>query len=142
MSKINILLIEDNEGDIFLTQEALSESDIQSTLSIVKDGDEALKFLNKKGPYSDAELPELILLDINLPKVNGHEVLKNIKTSNHLKHLPVIMLTTSTSEDDILTCYQNYASCYIPKPMDVNDFIKVIDSIKNFWSSIVKLPKK
>lgn len=141
MQTINILLVEDNSGDIMLTQEALDESGVKSNLTVVKDGYEAVNFLEKKGNYNDVVLPDFILLDINLPKMNGHEVLQKVKSNDQLKHIPVIMLTTSTSEQDILKSYQNYANCYIPKPLDVKDFIKVIDSVKTFWGSVAQLPK-
>ena len=140
MKPINILLVEDNEGDILLTSEALMEGRIQITLSVVKDGWEALIYLEKRAHYKNAESPDLILLDVNLPKMNGHELLKNIKSNENLKQIPVIMLTTSTSETDVLMSYKNHANCYIPKPVDVNDFLKVVASIENFWITIVRLP--
>ncbi|MEO6253422.1 MAG: response regulator, partial [Ferruginibacter sp.] len=124
MKAIHILLVEDNEGDIMLTTEALEEGKIANKISIVKDGKHAIDFLNKKGDYENETLPDLILLDINLPKKNGHEVLQYIKHDDGLKQIPVIMLTTSSSEKDILESYKNYVNCYITKPVDVNDFIK------------------
>ena len=141
MNSIDILLVEDNEGDILLTTEALVESGLSNTIHVVKDGFEALRYLEKKGEYQNAISPELILLDINLPKLNGHEVLKSIKSSEELKHLPVIMLSTSTSKEDILTSYKLYANCYIPKPAGVNGYSDVITSIQEFWSEVVKLPE-
>lgn len=141
MNPINILLVEDNEGDILLTTEALREGKIANIINVVKDGWEALEYLEKRGIYSEAKTPDLILLDVNLPKLNGHEVLKNIKFQDHLKHLPVIMLSTSSSQEDVMSSYKNYANCYITKPVDVNDFLKVIASIKDFWISVVQLPK-
>jgi CheY-like chemotaxis protein len=142
INSIHILLVEDNEGDILLTREALSEGNILSTLSVVKDGWEAMQYLEKKGKYINELSPGLILLDVNLPKMNGHEVLKNIKSNENLKHIPVVMLTTSSSEIDVLQSYQNYANCYITKPLDVTDFLKVIASIEAFWITIVQLPHK
>jgi len=140
MKPIHILLVEDNEGDIILTKDALDEANIIIQLSIAKDGKEALDMLDKKGRFAGTALPDLLLLDVNLPKINGHEVLKYIKRSDRLKHIPVIMLTTSSSETDINASYNNYVNCFITKPVDVNDFMKVVITIENFWISIVKLP--
>ena len=142
MKPVHILLVEDNEGDILLTTEALSEGKISNTISVVKDGWEATQFLEKKGKYADVSLPDLILMDVNLPKMNGHEVVKFIKTNDSLKCIPVIMLTTSTSPNDVRQSYQNLANCFITKPVDVNDFLNVISSIENFWISIVQLPNR
>jgi len=142
MKSIHILLIEDNEGDILLTTEAFEDAKILNTLSIARDGQEAVHFLEKKGSFSDANTPDLILLDVNLPKKNGHEVLQYIKSSKVLKHIAVIMLTTSVSEKDIAKSYENHANCYITKPVEVDDFLNVIASIENFWIKIVQLPSK
>lgn len=138
---ILILLVEDSEGDILLTTEALIEGRISNKIFVVKDGWEAIQYLEKKGKYSDAVVPDLVLLDVNLPKINGHEVLKFIKSKEDLKHIPVIMLTTSSSEKDIASSYQNNVNCYITKPVDSEEFIRTISSIKDFWISIVQLPK-
>ena len=140
METIHILLVEDNEGDIFLIKEAFEEAKLHTKLSVVKDGKEAVDFLNKQGKYTDVQLPDLLLLDVNLPKKNGHEVLQYIKGDDNLKHIPVIMLTTSSSPKDVNLAYKNYANCFITKPVDVNEFMKVITNIENFWISIVKLP--
>ena len=140
MKSIHILLVEDNEGDIFLVTEALEEGKIVNKISVTKDGKEAIDFLEKKGKYQNAERPDLILLDVNLPKKNGHEVLEHIKSQKNLKQIPVIMLTTSSAEKDILMSYKNHANCYITKPVDVENFLKVVYSIENFWISIVTLP--
>ncbi len=140
MSPINILLVEDNEGDILLTKEALSEGDIFKELQVVRDGWEALLYLDKKDKYSSVLTPDLILLDINLPKMNGHEVLKKIKSNSNINHIPVIILSTSSSKNDINQCYKDQAACYITKPVDANDFSEVISSIEKFWLSNVKLP--
>ena len=140
MSPIDILLVEDNEGDILLTTEALSEGKIANSVNVVKDGWEALQYLEKKGSYTDVLTPDLILLDINLPKLNGHEVLEQIKSKDDLKHLPVIMLSTSSSSEDVFLSYKNHVNCYITKPVEVEDFTKVISSIKHFWISVVNLP--
>jgi len=142
MQTVHILLVEDNEGDILLTKEALEDAKIHIRLSVVKDGKAALDFMNKLGKYADAELPDLLLLDVNLPKRNGHEVLACVKGDENLKHIPVIMLTTSSSQKDINLSYNNYANCYITKPVEVNDFLAVVATIENFWISIVKLPTK
>ncbi len=142
MKPVNILLVEDNEGDIILLTEALEEEKIMNKLSIVKNGWDAIQFLEKKGEFKYAATPDLILLDVNLPKLNGHEVLTKIKTSDELKHIPVIILTTSSSEKDIYKAYQNHANCFITKPVEVKNFIKVVTSIENFWISVVQLPGK
>lgn len=142
MDPIHILLVEDNEGDILLTTEALAEGKIVNRISVVRDGKEALDFLEAKEPYLERELPNLVLLDVNLPRKNGHEVLQYIKESQELKHIPVIMLTTSSSERDILISYKNHANCYITKPVEVDNFLDVVTSIENFWISVVQLPLK
>jgi len=140
MKPIRILLVEDNEGDIMLTTEALRDGKISNEVFAVRDGWEAVQYLHKKEPYSHVLLPDLILLDVNLPKMNGHEVLNEIKSQDHLRHIPVIILTTSSSDEDVLLSYRNYASCFITKPVNVNDFISVISSIESFWISIGTLP--
>lgn len=140
MKSIHILLVEDNEGDILLTKEALADGKIYNLLSVVKDGKEALDFLEKKGKYSGEKTPDLVLLDVNLPKKSGHEVLRFIKQNENLKSIPVIMLTTSSSERDIAESYKNYANCYITKPVDADEFIKAVLSLENFWINIVQLP--
>jgi CheY-like chemotaxis protein len=140
MKAIHLLLVEDNEGDILLTTEALEDAKIHIELSVVKDGKEAIDFVNKQGKYSDADLPDIILLDINLPKKNGHEVLEYIKGNENLKHIPIIMLTTSSSQKDINASYNKFVNCFITKPVDASEFLTVISAIENFWISIVKLP--
>ena len=142
MNPIHILLVEDNEGDIVLTTEALEEGKIANSLSVVRDGQEAIDYLEKNEGYEEVDTPDLVLLDINLPKINGHKVLKHIKSSKKLKYIPVVMLTTSSDEVDIKKSYKNYSNCYITKPVDINDFIKVISTIEDFWISIVQLPSK
>jgi CheY-like chemotaxis protein len=139
--EISILLVEDNEGDIILTLEALKEAKIYNEINVVRDGDAALQYLNKEGEYQDAETPDLILLDINLPKMDGIEVLAKIKSNEGLMVIPVVMLTTSDSEKDIFQSYQSHANCYITKPVNFENFMEVIQTIKNFWINIVQLPK-
>ena len=140
MQQIHILLVDDNEGDILLTREALEEARIINKISIAYDGIEAIRFL-KSLPSFGTSMPDLILLDINLPKMDGTEVLSIIKSDPDLKRIPVIMLTTSSSEKDILASYDNYANCYITKPVDLERFMDVVRTIEDFWISIVKLPK-
>ncbi|MEI9946509.1 MAG: response regulator [Chitinophagaceae bacterium] len=140
MKEIHILLVEDNEGDIILTMEALKEAKVKNKVSIAKDGEEAISILFQTGKYAGAELPDLILMDINLPKIDGKEVLMKIKTHERLKVIPVVMLTTSNAEKDIAESYSNHANCYIVKPVDMDKFLTVIHSIEDFWLTIVKLP--
>lgn len=140
MRPINILLVEDNEGDILLTAEALEEVNITNNLYAVRDGEQALDFLERNPPFANEQLPDLILLDINLPRKNGIEVLKHIKNTRVLRHIPVIILTTSSSESDISRSYDNYANCYITKPSDISDFTHIMKVIEDFWMRIVKLP--
>ncbi len=140
VKSIHILLVEDNEGDILLTTEAFLEWKNPNKISVAKDGQAAIDFFSNYNQHAGAELPDLVLLDINLPKKNGHEVLKFIKSEEKLKHMPVIMLTTSSAATDIKLAYNNYANCYITKPDDVDTFLKVVTAIENFWITIVKLP--
>jgi CheY-like chemotaxis protein len=140
MQQIHILLVDDNEGDILLTREALEEARIINKISIAYDGMQAIDLLKKSARVAGA-MPDLILLDINLPKMNGTEVLSIIKTDPDLRRIPVIMLTTSSSEKDIFASYDNYANCYITKPVDLDRFMDVVRTIEDFWISIVKLPK-
>ena len=142
MNKINILLVEDNEGDIILTKEALFDAKIINDVRVVRDGEEAINYLNHAKNREKYELPDLILLDINLPKIDGKEVLSFIKNDTILKIIPVVMLTTSSSEMDINDAYNNHANCFIIKPVDINKFFNVVKMIENFWISIVKLPVK
>ena len=139
---IEILLVEDNPGDVRLTMEALKDCKMRNTLYVVEDGEEALSFLYKKGKYADAPHPDLILLDLNLPKKNGKEVLLEIKEHPKLKRIPVVILTTSKAEEDILKTYDLHANCYITKPVDFDQFISVVRKIEDFWFTIVKLPPK
>ncbi len=140
MSGINILLIEDNEGDILLTTEAFEDSKIAHHITSIRDGKQAISFFEDL--TDKQEMPHLVLLDINLPKINGHEVLAYIKNNEKYKSIPVIMLTTSSAEKDILQSYKNHANCYITKSIDVADFIKTIAKIDDFWTNIVSIPVK
>lgn len=142
MKPIHILLVEDNKGDIVLIHEALEEGKIHNSVAVVRDGAQAITYLEKRKPYENEIEPDLVLLDINLPKKNGHEVLKYIKEKPELMHIPVIMLTTSSSETDIMKSYKNHANCYITKPIDLQKFMEVVASIENFWISLVQLPNE
>jgi chemotaxis family two-component system response regulator Rcp1 len=137
---IEILLIEDNLGDVRLTMEAFKEGKVSNNLNVVKDGVEAIAFLRQEDKYADAPRPDLILLDLNLPRKDGREVLAEIKQDLDLKRIPVVILTTSQAEQDILKTYNLYANCYITKPVDLEQFITVVRSIETFWLNIVKLP--
>ena len=140
--KVDILLVEDNPGDVRLTTEYLKESRITNNCYVVGDGVEALAFLRKEGKYAGMPRPDLILLDLNLPRKNGQEVLAEIKTDDDFKKIPVIVLTVSQAERDIAESYSHHANCYINKPMELDQFITVIRSIEDFWLTIVKLPPK
>lgn len=137
---INILLVEDNEGDIYLTVEAFKDGKFKNQINVVRNGEEAIQYLFKEGTYSDAVTPDLILLDINLPKVDGKEVLRLIKNDETLRSIPVVILTTSSAEKDIIDSYNGHANCYILKPVKLESFLSVVQSIENFWISIVTLP--
>lgn len=139
--EVKILLVEDNEGDIVLTLEALKEVKVSNILSVVRDGEEALQYLRKEGRFNNAETPDLILLDINLPKIDGKEVLEEIKRDELLMTIPVVILTTSDAEKDIQDSYSLHANCFITKPVDFEKFIEVVRMTNDFWISIVQLPK-
>ena len=139
---IEILLVEDNPGDVRLTEEVLKEGKVQNNLNIVYNGVEALKFLRKEDEFSDVPQPDLILLDLNLPLKDGREVLAEIKKDLELRKIPVVVLTTSQAEEDIMKVYDLNANCYISKPVELNEFIDVVKSIEDFWLSIVKLPTR
>lgn len=138
--EIHILLVEDNEGDIVLAKEALKEAKIKNKITVITDGEEALHYLFRENEYAGAQYPDLILLDMNLPKVNGLEILAKIKADPVLKVIPVVMLTTSMSESHVLDAYRNYVNCYINKPIALEEFITVIRIIESFWLNTVKLP--
>lgn len=137
---VEILLVEDNPGDVRLTQESFKESKVRNTLHVVRDGVEALAFLRGGGEYADAPRPDLILLDLNLPKKDGREVLAEIKEDPDLKRIPVVVLTISKAEEDILKSYNLHANCYITKPVDLEQFYKIVKAVEEFWFTIVKLP--
>jgi chemotaxis family two-component system response regulator Rcp1 len=137
---IEILLVEDNPGDVRLTKEALKDAKVKNNLHPVGDGVEAMAFLHQQGQYADSPRPDVILLDLNLPKKDGREVLAEIKEDPKLKRIPVVIVTTSKAEQDIVQTYDLHANCYINKPVDFNQFIKVVKSIEDFWLTIVKLP--
>jgi chemotaxis family two-component system response regulator Rcp1 len=140
MKAVDILLIEDNRGDADLAREALESSKLYNDLHVVGDGVEAMDFLRRKGKHAQAPRPDLILLDLNLPKKDGREVLAEIKADPDLKRIPVVILTISKDEEDILKSYNLHANCYITKPIDLAQFMKVVKSIEDFWLTIVKLP--
>ena len=139
---IEILLVEDNPGDVRLTREALKEAKVANTLHVVEDGVAALDFLFQRGEYQGVSRPSLVLLDLNLPRKNGREVLAEIKQAEHLKTIPVVVLTTSQEEEDIWRAYSLHANCYITKPVDFTQFIKIIRTIEDFWLTIVTLPPR
>jgi CheY-like chemotaxis protein len=143
MSKpVEILLVEDNPGDVRLTMEALKEGKVLNNLTIARDGEEALEILFRRGEYADRPLPDIILLDLNLPKKDGREVLREIKTDKNLMHIPVVVLTMSKAEEDILKSYKYHANCFITKPIDMDQFMNVMRLTESFWLSIVKLPSR
>lgn len=139
---IEILLVEDNAGDVRLAREGLRECKLLNNLSVADDGVKALAFLRKQGEYATAPRPDLIMLDLNLPKKDGREVLKEIKEDESLKSIPVVILTTSKAEEDIVKSYSLHANCYVTKPLAIDQFINVVQAIESFWFTIVKLPPR
>lgn len=137
---VEILLIEDNLGDVVLTKKAFETSKLANNISVAKDGEIAISILKKEGEYADHKTPDIILLDLNLPKKDGREVLEEIKSNDKLKHIPVVVLTSSKAEKDIVETYNLHANSYIVKPVDLEKFIKVVESIENFWFTVVVLP--
>jgi two-component system, chemotaxis family, response regulator Rcp1 len=137
---VEILLVEDNPGDVRLTREALREGKVRNNLSVVDDGVKAVQFLRREGEYADAPRPDLILLDLNLPRMSGPEVLEQIKADPELRSIPVVILTSSQAERDIVRAYELSANCYITKPVDLDQFISVVKTIEDFWFTIVRLP--
>ncbi len=139
---VEILLVEDNEGDVGLIEEVFEEAKIRNNLHVAEDGEEAILFLRGEGKFSGSPRPDIILLDLNLPKKDGREVLREIKEDDNLKNIPVVVLTTSRAEKDILRSYDLHANAYVTKPLDFDQLIKVVKSIENFWLEVVKLPTK
>ena len=139
---VEILLVEDNAGDVGLIEEVFEEAKIRNKIHVVEDGEEAMLYLHGEGKLLGSPRPDLILLDLNLPKKDGREVLREIKEDNNLKNIPVVVLTTSNAEKDILRTYDLHANAYITKPLDFNEFMKVVESIESFWLEIVQLPTK
>jgi chemotaxis family two-component system response regulator Rcp1 len=139
---IEILMVEDNPGDVRLTVEALKEGKVRNNFHTVEDGVEAMAFLRRQGRYAEAPRPDLVLLDLNLPKMNGREVLAEIKEDPELRRIPVVILTVSKAEQDILKSYNLHANCYITKPVDLDQFLEVVKSIENFWLTVVMLPPR
>ena len=142
LAPIEVLLVEDSPGDVRLTREAFKDAKVHINLHVASDGAEAMDFLHREGKHANALRPDLILLDLNLPKKDGREVLAELKESPALKSIPVVILTTSASEADIHGSYQHHANCYITKPVDLEGFLKVVKSIDSFWLSVVKLPRE
>lgn len=139
---IDILMVEDNPHDVRLTVEAFKDAKVSNILSVAPDGEEALKFLRREGEYARAPRPDLILLDLNLPKKSGREVLEEIKRDPDLKRIPVVVLTTSGNEQDVLRAYELHVNAYITKPVDLDQFIKIVEAVEDFWLTVVKLPPK
>jgi CheY-like chemotaxis protein len=137
---INVLLVEDDPGDVLITREAFAENKVRNNLSVVNDGVNALRYLNREDEYADAPRPDLILLDLNLPRVDGHEVLARIKSDHELQRIPVVVLTTSDAEEDVLRSYELHANAYVTKPVDFERFLSVVRQIDDFFVTVVKLP--
>jgi two-component system, chemotaxis family, response regulator Rcp1 len=137
---IEILLVEDNPGDVRLTQEALREGRIRNRLSVVEDGEEAMRYLRREGEFAQAARPDVVILDLNLPRMNGREVLREMKGDPRLKSIPVVVLSSSEAEQDVVAAYDLHANCYVTKPVDLDQFVRAIQSIEHFWFTIVKLP--
>lgn len=137
---VEILLVEDNPGDVDLTRDSLDESRIANNIHVAKDGEQALAFVRREGDYANAPRPDLILLDLNLPRKDGREVLAELKSDEKLRNIPVVVLTSSEAEEDIAKTYGLGANCYISKPVDLDQFARIVQSIESFWFSIVKLP--
>jgi two-component system, chemotaxis family, response regulator Rcp1 len=140
LKHIEILLVEDSPTDVLIAREALEEAKLINTIHVADDGVEAMNFLNKRGKFASAPRPDLILLDLNLPRKNGREVLAEIKADNDLKNIPVVVLTTSSAEEDILRSYNLHANCYVVKPVEFTSFVRAVQSIEQFWFSVVTLP--
>jgi chemotaxis family two-component system response regulator Rcp1 len=139
---VEILLVEDNPADVRLTREALRDAKVVNTLHVVEDGEAAVQFLRRQGRYTDAPRPDVILLDLNLPRRSGHEILADVKNDPELRSIPIVVLTTSQAEEDILTAYRLHANCYISKPVDLAQLTKVVRAIDSFWFTVVTLPRR
>lgn len=139
MKPVEVLLVEDDPGDVILTQEGLRASKLHINLHVVDNGEKALAFLHREPPYDDAPRPGLIILDLNLPRVNGMEVLKEIKTNEALQTIPTVILTTSRAEEDVVRSYKLGANCYVSKPLNLDEFVKVVSSIESFWFTVVEI---
>ena len=139
---IEILLVEDSPGDVTLTIEALRDAKVANNLHVARDGEEALRFLRKEGEFADVPRPDLMLLDLNMPKKGGREVLAEMRADDRFKKIPVVVLTTSQSEDDVAAVYNLAANCYVAKPVDLDQFLEVVRAIDDFWLSLVKLPSE
>ncbi|MFN8595169.1 MAG: response regulator [Anaerolineae bacterium] len=139
---IDILLVEDSPADVLITREALAEAKLLNTIHVVENGVEALEFLHQQGQYATVPRPDLILLDLNLPRKNGREVLAEIKADERLKSIPVVVLTTSRAEEDVLKSYNLHANCYVVKPVEFDNFVKAVQSIRQFWFTVVTLPSE
>ncbi len=142
VESIDILLVEDNPGDVRLTKEALKDAKVLNDVYVAKDGVEAMQFLHKEKPFKDAPVPDIILLDLNLPRKDGREVLAEVKADPKLKHIPIVILTTSKADEDIIKTYNLHANAYITKPVDLNRFVEIIHALEEFWFTIVKLAPK
>jgi CheY-like chemotaxis protein len=141
MNPIDILLVEDNPGDVRLTREALRDGKVRNTLHVVEDGVEAMAFLRREGKFAGAPRPDIVFLDLNLPRKNGREVLAEVKSDPELMRIPIVVLTTSKDEQDVLKAYEYHANCYITKPVDLEQFLTVVKSIEEFWFTVVRLPR-
>ena len=139
---VEILLVEDNEGDIILTREAFKAAKVTNTIHVARDGEEAMDFLHKRGNFEDAVTPDIILLDLNLPKKDGRQTLQEIKDDENLRRIPVVIMTSSKAEEDIVKTYNLHANCYVSKPVDMVAFINVVNAMEHFWFNIVTLPQK
>jgi len=138
---VEVLLVEDSPGDVRLTREALKEGKVRNNLNVVSDGVEAMEYLRREGQYAGALRPDIVLLDLNMPRKDGREVLAEMKEDHSLKRIPVVILTTSEAEQDILRTYDLHANCYLTKPVDLDQFISIVKSVEDFWLTIVKLPR-
>ena len=139
---VDILLVEDNPGDVRLTKEALKDAKVLNEIYVARDGVEAMQFVHREGSFANAPMPDLILLDLNLPRKDGREVLAEIKKDPKLRHIPVVVLTTSKADEDIIKTYNLHANAYITKPVDLNRFVEIMHALEEFWFTIVKLPPK